>query len=64
MSNEAWKPGGFRALNQLKYKTKEEAVAFAKKYLSDRKVDSFIWALATEYVLLDIIPHLYGEALD
>ena len=55
-------------------KSKEEAVAFAKKYLEDRKrkgtdetnLDDpyWTWKIATEYVLLDIIPHLYGEALD
>ena len=69
-------------------KTKEEAIAFAKKYLDVRKKDytkfhTFFqdeisgvdiddanealertWNIAVEYILLDIIPHIYGEALD
>ncbi len=80
-------------------KTKEEAVAFAEKYLDDRRESYVIpekceicesmiisfhshnantpsgttirenktakaWDVAVEYILLDIIPHLYGEALD
>ena len=68
--------------------TKEEAIAFAKKYLADRKNDYVswdpiqtihlsdddviflgekirrVWDIAVEYVLEDIIPFLYGEALD
>lgn len=52
--------------------TKEEAIAFAKKYLDDRKADVLeipndsgrAWNIAIEYILLDIIPYLYGEALD
>ncbi len=54
--------------------SKEEAIAFAKKYLIDRKRQGtdetnpddlyWIWKIATEYVLLDIIPYIYGEALD
>ena len=60
--------------NKSAIMTKEEAVAFAKKYLEDRKRKGnsvsnpdepyWTWKIATEYVLLDIIPHLYGEALD
>ncbi len=54
--------------------TKEEALAFAKKYLEVRKREGtnetnpndpyWTWKIATEYVLEDIIPYLYGEALD
>jgi len=55
--------------------TKEEAIEFAKKYLEVRKMNReqsscpdddpfWVWKIATEYVLLDIIPYLYGEALD
>lgn len=82
-----------------RYKNKEEAIAFARKYLDDRREDyvkpekckicedsiiSFhtheantpsgtttienrsakIWDVMVEYATLDIIPHLYGEALD
>lgn len=62
-----------------------EAIAFAKKYLEDRKEqwmkhtetqlddipswfieknNSKIWNIAVDYILDDIIPYLYGEALD
>ena len=52
--------------------TKEEAIKFAKKYLADRKKNYVnnkfgserAWNIAVEYVLLDIIPFIYGEALD
>ena len=54
--------------------TKEKAIVFAREYLGDRKRQGtdetnpddlyWIWKIATEYVLLDIIPHIYGEALD
>ena len=60
--------GGLLYVNDevTKMMTKDEAVAFAKKYLVDRIQEDCIdiWDLAIEYVLLDIIPHIYGEALD
>jgi len=51
---------------------KNWTIEFAKKYLEDRKEqwmdDTFprdqIWNVAAEYILDDIIPFLYGEALD
>ncbi len=83
----------------MKFKNKEEAIEFAKKYLKDRRhqwvktercrvcelpifdmhthrsdtpsgmvsVENRIakaWDVAVEYILNDIIPYLYGEALD
>ncbi len=83
----------------MKFKNKEEAIEFAKKYLNDRRhqwakpegcsicglpiIDSHThvantqtgriiienriakaWDVAVEYTVLDIIPYLYGEALD
>ena len=50
--------------------TKEEAIAFAEKYLDVRAKRNVFgdptkdWKIAVEYVLLDIIPYIYGEALD
>lgn len=44
--------------------TKDEAVTFAKKYLTDRRVIQHGFSIATEYTLLDIIPYIYGDALD
>ena len=56
--------------------TKEEAIAFAKKYLADRLDDVTdpyydtystacdVWEECVDSVLNDIIPYLYGEALD
>lgn len=55
---------------------KDEAIAFAKKYLDVRKREDFVdknhkhyepfwtWRCAMDYVLNDIIPYLYGDALD
>lgn len=50
---------------------KEDAIAFAKKYLEDRKdylscaEEGYeVYDIILEYVLLDIIPYLYGDALD
>lgn len=57
---------------------KEKALEFAKKYLSVRRNDCTIetyfkdpvdaakraWDIAVEYTILDIIPYLYGDALD
>lgn len=52
---------------------KEEAIEFAEKYLAARKNDTIdvnfrnqedVWDISVEYILLDIIPYLYGEALD
>ena len=87
------------AAHKLRHKTLDEAIAFAKKYLANRR-DSYVipekckicgelfidyhiheadtpsgtttrenksakaWDVAVEYILLDIIPYLYGEALD
>lgn len=60
--------------NKLVIMTKEEAIAFAKKYMGDRKRKGtdetnpedpyWTWKIATECILFDIIPYLYGEALD
>ena len=50
--------------------SKEEALDFATKYLKDRvRKDVWgdptrDWEIAVEYILLDIIPYIYGEALD
>jgi len=56
--------------------TQEEAVAFATKYFVDRKGEiikqiawygmnaGYAWDTAIDYTLKDIIPHIYGEALD
>ena len=53
---------------------KEEAIEFARKYLEDRKGNwrgkhesieiERAWDIAVEYMLLDIIPYIYGDALD
>ncbi len=83
----------------MKFKNKEEAIEFAKKYLKDRREDyvraercricerpiidihthiadtytgrtiienrnAKTWDVAVSYILNDIIPYLYGEALD
>ena len=52
--------------------SKEEAVEFATKYLDDRKLDILkipndsgrAWNISAEYILEDIIPYIYGDALD
>ncbi len=58
--------------------SKEEAIEFAKRYLNNRRNDYTVetyfkdpvdsakraWDIAVEYILLDIIPYLYGDALD
>lgn len=63
------KPGALTVM------TKEETIAFVKEYLEVRKEQTIdedldfrnkedVWNIAIEYVLFDIIPYLYGEALD
>lgn len=50
---------------------KEKAIEFTKEYLRI-KSDSYVkpteakraWEIAVEYILEDIIPYIYGEALD
>ncbi|MEE9446265.1 MAG: hypothetical protein V3V19_11440 [Cocleimonas sp.] len=56
--------------------TLQEAIHFAKKYLEDRMLnydDKSLdeqsggiraWNIATEYILNDIIPYIYGKSLD
>ena len=52
--------------------SKDEAIEFAKNYMKVRETDGNDdpsdplrpWKIATEYILLDIIPYLYWEALD
>ena len=65
---------GFTWEGSVELMSKEEAIAFAKKYLEVRKRrgtneinlddEYWIWKIATEYILLDIIPFIYREALD
>lgn len=51
---------------------KEKAIEFAKKYLENRRKDALAipddsgraWDLSVEYFLEDIIPYIYGDALD
>ena len=51
---------------------KDQAVEFATRYLDDRKLDVLkipndsgrAWNIAAEYILEDIIPYIYGVALD
>lgn len=52
-----------------KHLTKDQAIEFAKKYLESKHENFSLDEIGiineiTEYILLDIIPYLYGESLD
>lgn len=69
LEREHWKITDVR-----KNMSQEETIEFARKYLEVRKRKGtdetnpsepyWTWEIATEYVLLDIIPYIFGEALD
>lgn len=68
-------PDTLKKPTALTVMTKEETIAFVKEYMEVRKEQTIdgdldfrnkedVWNIAIEYVLFDIIPYLYGEALE